>query len=34
MIDDVVKYLNEKDATLDAFESKTPSCMSLYGLCE
>lgn len=34
LIDDVVKYLNEKDATIDAFESETPSCMSLYGLCE
>ena len=33
-IDDVVKYLNEKDATIDAFESETPTCMSLYGLCE
>ena len=33
-VDDVVKYLNEKDATLDVFESDTPSCMSLYGLCE
>lgn len=34
MIDDVVKYLNERDATIDVFESDTPSCMSLYGLCE
>lgn len=34
LIDDVVKYMNERDATLDAFETETPSCMSLYGLCE
>lgn len=34
LVDDVVKYLSEKDATLDVFESETPSCMSLYRLCE
>lgn len=34
LVDDVVKYLNEQDATIDAFESETPSCMSRYGLCE
>lgn len=33
-INDVVKYLERKNATLDMFEEETPGCMSVYGLCE
>lgn len=32
--EDVEKYLTGEDATLDIFEEETPSCMSVYGLCE
>lgn len=31
---DIEKYLNEKNATSDLFETETPSCMSAYNLCE
>lgn len=31
---DIVKYLNDKAATIDMFQEKEPSCMSLYGICE
>ncbi len=32
--DDVEKYIKGKNQTLDMFEEKTPSCMSVYNLCE
>ena len=31
-INDVVKYLERKNATLDMFDEETPGCMSVYGL--
>jgi 3'-phosphoadenosine 5'-phosphosulfate sulfotransferase (PAPS reductase)/FAD synthetase len=31
---DVEKYIENKHATIDIFDQDTPSCMSLYGLCE
>jgi hypothetical protein len=35
VIDDVVKYLTNKNATADLFaENEGTSCMSFYGLCE
>jgi len=33
-IADVETYMKRKNATLDMFEQETPSCMSMYGLCE
>jgi 3'-phosphoadenosine 5'-phosphosulfate sulfotransferase (PAPS reductase)/FAD synthetase len=32
--EDVELYFKRKNATLDMFELETPSCMSMYGLCE
>lgn len=32
--EDVELYINRKNGTLDMFEQETPSCMSMYGLCE
>jgi len=32
--EDVEKYLNDKNQTIDMFEEDTPSCMSAYNLCE
>ncbi len=32
--EDIEKYLNAKNATLDMFETEGPSCMSFYNLCE
>lgn len=32
--EDVEIYLKRKNATLDMFEQETPSCMSMYNLCE
>lgn len=34
LLKDVVKYLSDKNATMDMFEETTPSCMSAYNLCE
>ena len=34
MLADVEKYIKEKNATMDMLEEETPSCMSVYGLCE
>lgn len=34
LITDVVKYLNDKNATGDLFNGDETSCMSFYGLCE
>jgi hypothetical protein len=31
---DVEKYISDKHGTIDLFDQDTPSCMSLYGLCE
>jgi 3'-phosphoadenosine 5'-phosphosulfate sulfotransferase (PAPS reductase)/FAD synthetase len=31
---DVEKYLSRNDLQLDLYEEQTPSCMSMYGLCE
>jgi len=33
-VEDVEKYLSDKNATMDIFNDETPSCMSVYGLCE
>lgn len=33
-IEDVELYFKRKNATPDIFEEETPSCMSMYGLCE
>ena len=33
-INDVEKYILGKNVTLDMFEETTPSCMSVYNLCE
>ena len=30
---DVEKYIKENNATLDLFTQETPSCMSVYNLC-
>lgn len=32
--EDVEKYLKDKNNTIDMFDQETPSCMSVYGLCE
>lgn len=34
VLSDVEKYILGKNATLDMFEETTPSCMSVYNLCE
>jgi len=33
-LEDIEKYLSDKNATLDMFEGEQPSCMSAYNLCE
>lgn len=33
-VDDVKRYILAKNNTIDMFEQETPSCMSVYGLCE
>lgn len=33
-LDDIEKYLSDRNNTLDMFEEDTPSCMSAYNLCE
>lgn len=33
-VEDVEKYIKDKNSTIDLFEQDTPSCMSVYNLCE
>ena len=33
-LDDVVKYIQGDNLTIDMFQAETPSCMSVYNLCE
>jgi len=33
-LEDIEKYLTDKNATLDMFEGEQPGCMSAYNLCE
>lgn len=33
-LEDIEKYLSDKNATLDMFEGEQPGCMSAYNLCE